>query len=216
MEARQKHSRSFIPAFGFDWMTPLYEPLTRMLQPIRKQLVDRAGIRPGMAVLDLGCGPGQLSLLVQQGCPGARVTGVDVDPKVHQIAHRRIAAAGADIDLRLGTIEELGFAPGSFDRVLTAFVLHHLTTQEKRSTLRAVRQVLRPGGELHIVDLGAPRTVLARLGAYVYRWSHGAERVAANLQGRIPALLREAGFAIVEEIACKPTLLGLTFWRAGD
>ncbi|KZM71121.1 class I SAM-dependent methyltransferase [Nocardia terpenica] len=203
-----------MPAFGFDWLTPAYEPLMRVLQPIRKQLVDQADIQPGMTVLDFGCGPGQLALLIKDACPGAQVIGVDVDPRMQRIARRRFAAAGADIEFRLGTLEDLALAPGSFDRILTGFVLHHLTTEQKLSALRGMHGLLRSEGRLHILDLGQPRGMLAKLGSYGHRLSHGRGVLDANLDGRVPALIRDAGFADVEEIPCEPARLGMAFWQA--
>lgn len=206
--------RAFVPAFGFDWMTPLYEPMMRIVQPIRRQLVERARIEPGMSVLDFGSGPGQLALLIKEACPSARVVGVDVDPRIREIAARQVAAAGVDVEFLLGTLQELDLAPNSFDRILTGFVLHHLTTEEKLTALSGLRELLRPEGQLHIVDLSEPRDAFARLGSYGYRWTHGSDRIAANLEGRIPALLRDAGFTSVEESPCYPSMIGLAFWHA--
>jgi predicted SAM-dependent methyltransferase len=94
-------------------------------------------------------------------------------------------------------------------------VLHHLTTDEKRSALRTARQLLRPGGELHISDLGPPvnryvRSVLSRVGPVL-----GGDRVAANISGRLPALMREAGFSEVAETDQVKTAFGrVAFYRA--
>ncbi|MQA83342.1 MAG: methyltransferase domain-containing protein [Streptosporangiales bacterium] len=75
--------------------SPLYDPLVR-LETIRQRLVDQARIRPEMSVLDLGCGTGALVLLVKRSHPTARVVGLDVDPKILDIARHKITAVGAD------------------------------------------------------------------------------------------------------------------------
>src|SRR5262245_2499174 len=84
MEASsQRPVRSFVPALGFDWLTPLYDPLIRLAlreEAVKQRLVDQARIAPGMQVLDLGCGTGTLALLIKRSHPTARVVGLDVDP----------------------------------------------------------------------------------------------------------------------------------------
>jgi SAM-dependent methyltransferase len=156
-------------------------------------------IAPRMSVLDFGCGTGTLTLLMKRSHPTIRVVGLDVDPRILEIARKKIAAAGADVELRCGTMEEAGFAPGSFDRVVTSFVLHHLTTDEKLTTLRAIRRTLRPDGELHIADFGPPHNALMWLVSLPVRFFDGAKRLAVTLSGRLPELVHEAGFAGVSE-----------------
>lgn len=197
-----KSQRSFVPALGFDVLTPLYDPLIRLAlreEAVKQQLVDQARIAPGMDVLDFGCGTGTLVLLVKRSHPTARVVGLDVDPKVLEIARTKATAAGAAVELRQGTAADAGFAPASFDRVLTSLVLHHLTTDEKLETLRALRRALRAGGELHVADFGPPQNPLMWLLSLPIRLFDGSDRTAANLEGRLPDVIREAGFHDVKE-----------------
>lgn len=202
MTRPSKQPSSFVPAMGLDWLTPFYDPFIRLAlreEAVKQRLIDQAGIAPGMSVLDLGCGTGTLALLIKRSHPTARVVGLDVDPRILEIARAKIAAAGADIELRRGTAEEAGFAPGTFDRVVTSLVLHHLTTAEKLATLRALRRALRPDGELHIADFGPPHNALMWFVSLPARFFHGASRLKENLSGRLPALVREAGFGAVSE-----------------
>ncbi|MEW6270022.1 MAG: class I SAM-dependent methyltransferase [Thermodesulfobacteriota bacterium] len=218
MEATHKHSHSFVPAMGLDWLTPLYDPFVRTLlreEEVKQQLVDQASIQPGMTVVDLGCGTGTLALLVKRSHPAARVIGVDVDPRILEIARGKIAAAGVEVELRQGTIEEAGLAPGSVDRVLTSLVLHHLTPDEKLGALRAARTALRAGGELHVADFGPPHNVLMWLLSLPVRLLDGNDRVLANLTGRLPDIVRQAGFGDVRQRAERITPFGtLVYWSA--
>lgn len=201
MEASHK-SHSFVPALGFDWLTPLYDPLIRFAlreEQVKQRLVDQARIAPGMTVLDLGCGTGTLTLLVKRSHPDARVIGVDVDPKVLAIARGKIAAAGADVELREGRVDEIGLEPASLDRVLTTLVLHHMTTPEKLAALGAVRRALKPGGELHVADFGPPRGALMRLASLAIRTFDGSDRTSTNLTGRLPDIVAQAGFRDVAQ-----------------
>jgi ubiquinone/menaquinone biosynthesis C-methylase UbiE len=184
-------------------------------EAVKQQLVDQARIQPGMTVVDLGCGTGTLALLTKRTHPAARVIGVDVDPRILEIARGKITAAGLDVELRQGLIQEVGLEPRSVDRVLTSLVLHHLTPEEKVAALRAVRTALREDGELHIADFGPPHNALMWLLSLPVRFFDGHDRVMANLSGRLPDLVRQAGFATIEQHAQRMTPFGtLVYWSA--
>ena len=208
----------FVPALGWHALTRLYDPLIALTlreRVVKQQLVDQARLAPGQAVLDFGCGTGTLALLLKRSCPAARVVGVDVDPVVLELARRKIARAGLDIELRQGVFTAETFAPASFDRVVSTLVLHHLTRDEKLAVLRAMRVALRPGGELHVADFGPPHTALMRLLSRVISHVDGAGRVGDNLAGYLPALVAEAGFADVATLAHRSTPFGsLAYLRA--
>lgn len=198
----QTSSSSFVPALGFDLLTPLYDPLVRLAlreDEVKRRLVEQAGIEPGMTVVDFGCGTGTLVKLLKEVHPDARVIGVDVDPKILEIARTKLDAAGIDVELRCGAIEQAGFEPGSVDRVVTSLVLHHLTADGKLSALTALRRALREDGELHVADFGPPHNLLMWAASSLVQVFDGADRVGVNLQGRLPQIIREAGFASVDD-----------------
>lgn len=202
----------FVPAFGFHWLTPLYDPLTRGTLPVKRRLVAQAEIPASGRVLDVGCGSGALVSLVKRGYPDASVAGVDVDPKILAIARRKLA--GLDVDLRLGRLADVGFEPESFDRVLTTYVLHHLSSEEKVDILRTIRGLLRPGGSLHIADFGVPATLLMRAVSTPVRWLDRG-RLAPHFAGQIPDLLRTAGFTSVSPGTDTSSPIGtITLWTA--
>ena len=210
--------QSFVPALGLNWLTRFYDPLIRLTlreNVVKQCLIDQARITPGMVVLDLGCGTGTLTLMIKRTCPEAHVHGLDVDPQILAIAREKIASAGVDVALHQGTAADTPFAPASFDRVLTSLVLHHLTTAEKESTLAGTRRLLRSGGELHVADFGQPQNALMWLLSQGVSWLDGSGRTEVNLTGRLPALIREAGFSDVEETMAMMTPFGtLRFLKA--
>jgi ubiquinone/menaquinone biosynthesis C-methylase UbiE len=206
-----------VPALGFDWLTPLYDAVAWLIgeRAVKERLVAEARIAPGHDVLDLGCGTGTLALVVKRAEPGARVVGLDVDARILAIARRKIAAAGLDVELHQASATAPPFRPGSFDRILSTLVLHHLTLPEKRAVFAAVRMLLRPGGELHVADFGRPHNALMRLAANVVCRFDGAERLEANLRGELPALAADAGLVGVAETGRRMTPFGtLSFLRA--
>jgi SAM-dependent methyltransferase len=208
----------YVPALRFAWLTRFYDPVLRAAlkeERFKRLLVAQAGIEPGRRVLDLGCGTATLTIMAKRACPGARVVGLDGDPAVLAQARAKVAAAGVDVELREGLAFAPPFAPGSFDRVLSSLVLHHLTTEQKRRTLAAVRDLLVPGGELHVADWGRAQNALMRLAFLGVQLLDGLATTADNVAGRLPGLMEEAGFAAVVETHREMTLFGtLGLYRA--
>jgi ubiquinone/menaquinone biosynthesis C-methylase UbiE len=203
----------YVPAAGQDWLLPLYDPFLRWVMRegvFKTRLVREARIAPGQRVLDLGCGTATLTLLVERLHPDARVTGVDGDPKVLEIARRKVEAAGSRIGLDRGLAYELQYPDASFDRVLSSMVFHHLTPQHKLQTLREVARVLAPGGSLHVVDFGPTTPLRERL---MGLFEHG-QNVRDSLEGRLVDLMREAGFYDATETGRhRSPLVSLSFHR---
>lgn len=209
----------YVPAFGFHTLTRFYDPLVSLSLRERKlktRLIEQARIAAGHDVLDVGCGTGTLVLLVKQLVPGARVSGLDGDPAVLAIARRKLARARAEVTLVEGLANDSRvFAPASFDRVLTSLVLHHLTHEQRRSALAAMRRWLRPGGELHVLDFGPQDALAMKAISRVIGWFDGEERLADNWGGRLPQLMRDAGFADAEERGRAMTPFGsVSFYSA--
>ena len=194
-------TEQFVPALGRDWLTPLYDGVAWVVgeRRFKRHLIACARIEPGQRVLDVGCGTGTLALLVREMCPGAIITGMDIDPRILAIARRKIARAGADIDVQQSSATDPPFPPASFDRVLSTLMLHHLTTPQKQATFSAVRRLLRPGGELHVADWGKPHNLLMRVATLGFNLGHGSETTGANLRGELPGLMVAAGFSDVAE-----------------
>ncbi|MBI3760806.1 MAG: methyltransferase domain-containing protein [Chloroflexi bacterium] len=205
----------YIPALSFDWLTPLYDPLLRWgmrEETFKRALIVQAQIKPGQRLLDLGCGTGTLTLLIKQLHPDSEVVGLDGDPNVLEIARGKAAQAGVTITLDHGLAFQLPYPDGSFDRVLSSLVLHHLTSEDKQRAAHEVFRVLRPGGELHVADFGQPRSAYAKLLAPVMQH---LEEASDNFRGLLPEMFRGAGFAPVDEPAQFTTVFGgLSLYQA--
>jgi ubiquinone/menaquinone biosynthesis C-methylase UbiE len=133
-------------------------------------------LRPGLDLLDVGCGPGTITVdLAARVAPG-RVVGIDVsaDP----LAEARMVAdrAGVEVTFEVGDVYALGVDDDSFDVVHAHQVLQHLT--DPVAALREMARVCRPGGVIAVrdVDYGAFVTFPADDG--LDRWLDLYHRVA--------------------------------------
>jgi SAM-dependent methyltransferase len=109
-------------------------------------------LRPGLRVLDVGCGPGSITRgLAERVAPG-RVVGLDLSRETLQVARRDAAARGlTNLAYREGSVYELPFADGEFDVAYAHQVLQHL--RERPAALREMVRVVRPGGLVAVRDV---------------------------------------------------------------
>ena len=180
-------------------------------EEIKRDLIRQAEITDGKRVLDVGCGTGTLAIMTKQIHPDAEVVGIDADSKILGIARDKAAKAGMRVTLDQGMADELPYADSSFDRVLSSLFLHHLSTENKRRTLREVFRVLRSDGRFDVVDFGLPRSLYSRL---VAKLTARSEEVAVNVRGLLPEMFSQAGFETVAETKQFMTVAGaLSFYQ---
>jgi len=206
--------RTFVPAAGRDWLLPFYDWLTRAIgvDAAHRALIVQADLQPGQRVLDIGCGTGNLTLLTQSLHPDVAVVGLDPDPKALERAGRKAERRQTPVQLDRGFADELPYPDGSFDRVVSAFMLHHLTADVKKLTLREARRVLRPRGSLHLVDFGGEH----EHSGWVARLIHAGGHLQGNSPATVLDLMRQAGFAEAAMVSDRRTTFGRTFYyRAG-
>lgn len=193
---------TYVPALGFDRLTPLYDPVVRVTtreRTFKRRLLDQAAIAPGDRVLDLGCGTGTLALWAKRREPRAEVTGVDGDPAVLQQARTKAAKEGLNLRLDEGLADALPYPDGSFDVVVSSLLFHHLPRRVKEGAAREVARVLRPGGFLHVADFGRAPDPLARAQFIFIQAFDGFQTTRDNVSGQLPEIFSRAGLADVCE-----------------
>ncbi len=101
------------------WMAGDYPQVARLTETAAKEMIARLQLKPGMKVLDVACGSGNLAISAAKA--GAIVTGVDIAPNL--LDHARARAAGETLDIRFeeGDAEDLPYEAGAFDVVVSMF-----------------------------------------------------------------------------------------------
>lgn len=108
-------------------------------------------LRPGLDLLDVGCGPGTITVdLAARVAPG-RVLGLDVSPDPLDEARAAAERAGVEVTFAVGDVYALDLPDGSFDVVHAHQVLQHLT--DPVAALRELARVCRPGGVVAVRDV---------------------------------------------------------------
>jgi SAM-dependent methyltransferase len=110
------------------WAAGDFDDIAQMFPGVGETLVDRAAIEPGMKVLDVACGTGAAT--IPAALAGGVCTGLDLIPAMFDAARTYAAEAGVEVDWVEGDAEDLPFAHGSFERVLSTFGVMFAPRQE--------------------------------------------------------------------------------------
>lgn len=199
-----------IPALRFHWLTALYDPLIRTwgaAATMRAAVIDALDLAPGMRLLELGAGSGRLAIELKRQHPDVELCAVDTDHAILQIARRNAARAGVDIAFQHGDMtcpSELG----TFDRVYSTMVFHHLQPAAKQQALTTACRALRPGGSFVVADFGRPRGLLQlALFGLIQQPLDGFRNTAPHRDGRFEHAVRSS-FGQVRSAAVWKTAAG--------
>lgn len=163
-------------------------------------------LKPGMTLLDCGCGPGTISMGLAERDPTIKVTGIDLSEDQVKRATASSAQQGiSNVRFEVGSVYELPFPDDSFDGVFNNALFEHLA--DPADALRDIRRVLKIGGVLgiraaaHNLDLVHPPdpklTKLFDVYTKVLAKNGGNPGVGA----RLGAMMRKARFSEVSMTA---------------
>jgi len=146
-QARWEREQAFHDALA-DTLDPSVLPRGRPVV-YDEVILSAAGIGPGMRVLDLGCGQGDLTLALLER--GATVTAIDISPRMIEVARQRVAlyAAGREARYVAAPIELTGLPAQSFDAIVGRWILHHL---DLRAAAAEMARLLSPGGRMVFME----------------------------------------------------------------
>jgi ubiquinone/menaquinone biosynthesis methyltransferase len=122
----------------------------------KQRLVSLAPVDADTRVLDLACGTGDITYAMQ--ARGARSVGLDITPRMVEIARRKRQSSGAQF--LVGDMMALPFGDGVFDVVTTGYGIRNVPVIAQ--ALTEIRRVLRPGGLLLSLDFNRPSNSMMR------------------------------------------------------
>jgi demethylmenaquinone methyltransferase/2-methoxy-6-polyprenyl-1,4-benzoquinol methylase len=157
-------------------------------QRFRQLALQNLHITSEMQVLDLCCGSGQATRYLLERSP--HVTGLDASPRSIERSQHNVPQA----QFVEGWAEAMPFATHQFDRVHISAALHEMRPDQLRQILQEVHRVLKPGGQLAIVDFHSPTNPLFLPGLYLFLFLFETETAWQFIQTDLLALLQETGF----------------------
>lgn len=172
LEAREKFLRT-----TFDDTAVDYNRLERILglgtgSKYRRVALQRAGLKPGMQVVDVGMGTGLVSQeILNITSEPTRLIGVDPSPGM--MAQAKLPAS---VECRLGRAESIPVPDASVDFLVMGYALRHIA--DFSAACAEFRRVLKPGGRLLILEITRPRS----------RW--GMVLLKAYMRGAVPMVAR--------------------------
>ncbi|MBV9965579.1 MAG: class I SAM-dependent methyltransferase [Alphaproteobacteria bacterium] len=172
-----------------------------------RRTVELAGLRPGMRVLDVGCGSGASALpAAERVGPEGRVLGVDLAERLLAIARHKAEVRGlGNARFETGDMTSLGLPDAEFDAVICVFAIFFVPDMARQ--VAELWRMVRPGGKLAITTWG-PRVLEPGASA----WWDAVEHVRPDLVARtspwdritepdaVRALLREGGIVSAQVI----------------
>jgi ubiquinone/menaquinone biosynthesis C-methylase UbiE len=175
-----------------DVLIPVYNWGFRVLgghkhEAFRQRVIELAELRGDERVLDAGCGTGLTTLRIAALHPDCVMHGMDLSPKMIEVAQGDAEKYDLAVDFRAGSITDLPYPDADLDVVLTNIMFHHLDLVEKRQAVAEIARVLKPGGCYVSAEFGPrARNPLER-------------RLAKGDYTLYPSHLTEAGLTICHE-----------------
>ncbi|KXU31330.1 cyclopropane-fatty-acyl-phospholipid synthase [Sphingobium sp. 22B] len=118
----------------------------------KAHIAAKLHLKPGMKVLDIGCGWGGMALYLHRTC-GVDVTGITLSEEQLKVARQRAQDAGVADHVRFELIDYRDM-DGSFDRIVSVGMFEHVGTKDYRTFYTKCRELLTPEGVMLIHTIG--------------------------------------------------------------
>jgi ubiquinone/menaquinone biosynthesis C-methylase UbiE len=159
-------------------------------------------IEKGHVVLDIGCGTGALTL--KAALKQARVKGIDINPRMLEIAAKRLSEAGCAKNVEfveMGVAELGNEITESYDVAMSVLCFSELTSDELHYSLKEISRILKPGGLLLVADEVRPERISRRILHWLLRipfWviTYILTRTSTTAVRDLPSKIQETGLTI--------------------
>lgn len=188
----------------------------KMVQCLRK---DTSGV-----VLDVATGTAEVALRIARKRSNLQVVGLDFSPRMMALGARKVRRKGLQerISFVLGDAQRLPFRDAAFEALTVAFGIRNMNDRER--VLREFSTIIRPGGQLVIMEFGIPRTpvlgglykfyfdkILPRVGDVISGTGYAYSYLSRSVhdfpsQETFAKMIEAAGF---REVQVKPLTLGI-------
>lgn len=169
-----EHKGRFIRRL-FDSISPRYDRFNRISslgldRRWRRRTMEGLKLLPGMRVLDLASGTGDLSIAAaKEIVPLGQVVSCDFSFPMLQFAWKKFQSfppARWHVRMAQGRAEQLPFSSGTFQAVTIGFALRNVSDLD--ATFRELHRVLRPGGRIGLLEFGRPKSLLLKMGHRIW------------------------------------------------
>ena len=196
------------------------------LAEVYMEIVELAALEGDEGVLDIGCGTGNLDLMLAELLEEGAICAIDIAPKMIETARRKAKERSHGIDYKVGSSTSLPYQAGEFDVVFTCLVYHHLTYKSKEETLREIYRILKPGGKYISCEFEAfPQGIFHRAFLRFTRDSgvlHGLYPDGLIAQGEFEVERETEGPSLLKHhrtryrILCRPKILQRVIPQEGE
>lgn len=161
--------KNFVRAM-FDDIAPTYDKLNHILslnvdKSWRRKAVEHIVSRKPQRVLDIACGTGDFTIaLARAGVP--EVLGIDISEGMLEVGRKKVAELGLNIEMKVDDSEALSLADDTVDAISVAFGVRNF--EHLQQGLNEMHRVIRPGGEVCVVELSVPQNPILLWGYKLY------------------------------------------------
>ena len=168
LEARYTHEEI---VRKYNWIAPIYDLFGILMESkARQRAINMAAIKNGETILEVAFGTGLNFVEILKRNPQGWVNGIDVSMKMLERARKRISKTGQDnYTLYLGDCRHLLFEDGTFDILMTQYLLDILPVEDFIPILLEFRRVLKDGGRIVLVNMAKGERWLNKIYEEIYK-----------------------------------------------
>ncbi len=161
----------------YDVLAPVYGRVVPGLYELAtSRAAERLSAGAPATILEVGVGPGHILTAVGHRNKSAMAVGVDVSKGMLNQSKRMLKKRNVQAKLVLGDAVQLPFRDGSFEGVVTSFLLDLFRQEQIPDALREMCRVLAPGGRIVVATLQFSNPIFRQLGLWAHRFLPGVAK----------------------------------------